>query len=173
MLDQSVFAKAWAMLKERFGATLSEEQTKAYFRYLSDRIETEEFREAAAMIWATNRFFPRPVDFLVIGASKEWGKLQTALDGFNPPHQTNQEAIQALGPLTRKLVSDLGGFPSLKAALQKDPIRLRDQFSRNYEHAATVESGRRPKELQGPEVTPTSRQIVSEVMGQLPPATDR
>jgi len=161
MLDEAIFAKAWAMLKERFHTEASEDQTRAYFAYLRNRITTEEFREAAATVWATNRFFPRPVDFLIVGASREWGLLLRAANSFNPPSQVDLAPWDALSTRTHDAIRASGGRLAVRDAIQKNPIQFRQRFVEAFEMAATVDSGR-TKSL--PEVTPDSRRIVGEVM---------
>ena len=64
MIDREQFNRAWRMLCKRLRRDLDAEEAADYRAWLSERMDTDQFLEAARHLWATCKFFPEPTAFI-------------------------------------------------------------------------------------------------------------
>ncbi len=142
MIDRDVFKAQWNLILGRFGREWDAPQAAAYFGFLSDQMETEEFKAAAAALWATATFFPKPSEFLMIGAARDWPLVLKAIDTCHAPDWSWAEHFRALSPRGRAACIRLGGIPAMKEQLaaRGDVTRLKTDFDKSFEQetAATA-----------------------------------
>jgi hypothetical protein len=140
MIDRSAFKQAWGHICARFGREHDPKQAAAYFEYLSEQMETEEFLASARAIWATAKWFPRPADFLTVVVTDEWLKVLACVEDYNPPHGKWYEKWREFEPRTRSACDQLGGIAGMKAVAEKDVIRLKAAWEQAYEQAAAAQA---------------------------------
>ena len=136
MIDPTQFHAAWEGLCTRFGKEPDPRQAGAYLRYLSEQMTTEQFLQSVRALWATAKWFPRPADFLLIGAASEWHLVLRCLEGFHPPDFPWAETWRELSPRAQSACIALGGIPGMKPQAEKDTIRLKSAWETAYEQAA-------------------------------------
>lgn len=141
MIEKPVFVEEMRALERRFNADLSEDELLRYYRYLSGRLDTEAFRRASQVVWATNEFFPRPADFLVAEATAQWRILLDVVERFQPPHST-PSVYDALSDRGGDAVRELGGILAVKDGLNRDAVRFRRTWYDAYESAVALDAGR-------------------------------
>jgi hypothetical protein len=137
MIDPEAFNRAWAAICTRFGREVDDDQAGMYFDYLDDQMSTAAFLQAARGVWATARYFPRPADFLLIGASGEWALVLTAAAGFCGPEWKWVESWKRMSPRCQEACKSLGGMDAIRALMEKDLIKLKLEWERAYEQATT------------------------------------
>lgn len=142
MIDQGVFADEMQALQERFGKDLSDGALARYYAYLDERLDTESFASASRSIWATNRFFPRPADFLAAEATAQWRVLLRLAEAWRPPYST-PDVYGALSERGGEAVRELGGISAVKDALDIDVVRFRRTWYDAYESVVALDAGRR------------------------------
>ena len=99
MIDRRKFTAWWQRLEARFGKT---EGADAYLIYLeSQGMITEAFEAAAAAVWATSRFFPRPADFLLVEAGSAWAAVLEHAPKLVPPVPSKAGWDEARGSICR------------------------------------------------------------------------
>lgn len=140
MIDETTFAREWRMLCERFGKDASQDMAGRYLDYLSARMDTDAFRRASQVVWATNEFFPRPADFLVAEATAQWRILLDVVERFQPPHST-PSVYDALSNRGGDAVRELGGILAVKDGLNRDAVRFRRTWYDAYESAVALDAG--------------------------------
>ncbi len=139
MIERSEFGRAWKHLCERFGRANDPQQAAAYFGFLSEAMDNEEFTRAARTLWATARFFPRPADFLVVAANKEWLKVLQAVELYTPPQAEWLEPWRSLTPRARQACDRLGGIAGMRQIFDKDVLRLKEAWEKSYEQTSANE----------------------------------
>ena len=119
MIDWQHFKKAMSAISERCARPPGTEQLAMYYEFLSPKLTTEEFHQAAMAVWSSAEFFPPPVAFLEARAGREWDRLVELIARYTPPHVDAQwtEDWKALSEETRRTVSRLGGPLSFKERL--------------------------------------------------------
>ena len=135
MIDWEHFQRAMVAISERCARPPGAEQLAMYYRFLSPRLTTEEFHEAAMSVWSSAEFFPPPVKFLETRSAREWDKVVTLLREYTPPHVRAgwHEAWLALSEEARQAVGRLGGPLSFKdQTYNRDPAKAYDLFTREY-----------------------------------------
>lgn len=136
MIDLEKFRSTWAHLCTRFGRDNDPQQAAAYFEYLTEQLDTEEFLRAARAIWATARWFPRPADFLTVGATGDWQLVLDAAAAYNPPDASWFEHWKKLSPRGVAAAKQLGGITAMRSIYDRDVLRLRTAFLEAFEAAA-------------------------------------
>lgn len=132
MISAEAFAAAWQMLHERFPR--APEHFESYHAWLDERMDTDAFVLAAEHLWATARFFPRPIDFLLVEAEREWKAVLAALHRSNAhPDFQASKALLEIGGKARSAVYALGGIEGAQNALQRDPVRFKAAWLEAYE----------------------------------------
>jgi hypothetical protein len=134
MIDRRKFAAWWQRLEARFGKT---EGADAYLLYLeSQGIDTTAFERAAAAVWATSRFFPRPADFLLVEAGAAWVAVLKNAPALVPPLTGKIAWDQARASIPDRAfdaLTSIGGPTALRDA--HDMARFRRDFLEAYELA--------------------------------------
>ena len=130
MIERRKFVTWWKRLEERFGETPGAD---AYLAYLeSQGLETHDFEAAAAAVWATSRFFPRPADFLLVEAGRAWVVVLKNLPSLQSPDEQAWDAAKRRIPARAwDALASLGGASALLKA--RDITRVRRDFLDAYE----------------------------------------
>jgi len=112
VIDIDTFAEQMSILADRFDRGVSSEMSRRYHAFLTDRMTTDQFRDAVDVIYAHDRFWPAPVRFLeAVGldpssaAATAWDQvLNAARTGGGGPASSyppaTAEAIRAIGGIT-------------------------------------------------------------------------
>lgn len=153
MITREVFAKVWASLCARFGRENDARQAAAYLEYLDGQLSTEELQVAGRALWATSRFFPRPADFLLVGAAGEWRLVLECMEGHRGPDWPWSKVWPRLGQRAKDACNALGGVGALRAAFERDPIRTKEAWEAAYEQATVGDA------LKLPPPAPPARQL--------------
>jgi hypothetical protein len=114
VIDPSEFKHVWDQLCVRFGQTNDAEAAAAYLEYLTDQMETGQFIQAARALWATNRWFPRPADFVLVGAAREWKLVIQAAEAYVPPNWSWQTPWSQLSKRAQEACKALGGMTTVR-----------------------------------------------------------
>ena len=119
MIDYEHFKRAMKAISERCARPPGTEQLAMYYRFLSPKLTTEEFHEAAMAVWSSAEFFPPPVAFLEARASREWDRIVRLIERYTPPHVPDGWVAEwrELSEETRRAVKRLGGPLSFKERL--------------------------------------------------------
>lgn len=153
MIERSEFIQTWESLCKRFGRDVDGDEAKLYRTYLEGvGMETNEFLNAAGALWATREFFPRPADFLLVGAEATWVAVQEALRHAAPGtswHMDENERqprtkLKEAGARALAVVESLGGLYPFAEEWTKSPLRARRAFLDAYELRILEESSRVP-----------------------------
>lgn len=165
MIDDGVFRNWWADLCERFRMTGEDEpsqrQLKRYYRYLSERMDTDTFERAAEVVWAEREFFPKPSDFMDAAETPEGA----ALEQWELCHQIMQDSRRAHELLERmdaegqRVVRMMGGVRQLTRTQLDEVQWRRKEFMRLY-GTASVAAGRE----QIPPMSDDGKRIVEDAM---------
>ena len=144
MIDRQIFENAMAAIAGRCAKPPDANQLAMYHAYLSPRLETQEFLEAAKSVWSSAEFFPPPVAFMKVRAEAQWEQLAALAALHTPPHVKPgyMEAWAALDDTAKRTLKKLGGLPQFKEKqLQKDPIRAMEKFRQEYSTVLETEAG--------------------------------
>lgn len=162
MIEESVFKDTWTLLCDRFARQPSTPLMLAYYRSLSPKMSTDEFRAAAQRVFEEREFFPRPADFLdtvkpdtEAEALGEWERVQDVMRGLAKP--------DTLGPRGQHVVRLLGGVTKLRNTPVDDVQWVRKDFLAMYGDKA---SERAERELIAP--TPEGNRLTAAIMGGRP-----
>jgi len=160
-IDQDVFRAEWAVICERFNKDPSAVLSARYFQAISRRMDTEEFRLACARIFESWRFFPSPDDFPKAigkdgkaGALEQWELCQRVMEG-------EPGILDRMSPAGRRVVSLMGGDFHLRNVKLNTLPFVRKEFLGLFTEVEPYGT-----QLQLPEVTKASRQIVGEVLNR-------
>lgn len=141
MIDKEVFVSEIRALERRFGHDLHEDEVTRYHDYLSERMSTDQFRDACRAVWATREFFPRPADFVEVTAGREWRTVIEAIGAHNPPHDSGWIILHdRASERSVEAVRALGGLPSLVTVYDRDPIRARKVWMEAYKTAVVEDA---------------------------------
>ena len=165
MVDETTFKDTWALLCDRFGRQPSTPLMLAYYRTLSPRLTTEQFRAAAQHVFEIREFFPRPADFLEAGqpdaeaaALEQWELVQDLMRGFGDRSRLSEES--------KRVIGILGGETKLHNT-QLDAVQyVRRDFLELYGDAVQI-MRREAGERIAP--TPESLRLTARIMGQEAP----
>ena len=138
MIDWAHFKRAMKAISERCARPPGNEQIAMYYRFLSPRLTTEEFHEAAMAVWSSAEFFPPPVKFLEVRSGREWDRVVALIQRYTPPHVPAGwvEQWNEISEDARKAVARLGGPLAFKdQTYSRDPARAYDLFTREYNTA--------------------------------------
>jgi hypothetical protein len=138
MIDLDIFEEEWTALAGRFGKANDKEQGAAYYVFLSERMQTEDFVAAARTLWADARWFPRPVDFLLVGTSDHWRTVLQCMD-LSYEKKAWHEEYANLPQRARDACMALGGVPQMKYMYDKDSIRTKTEWERAVEQTTSGE----------------------------------
>lgn len=139
MPSRPTFLRWWKRLEERFG---EQRGVEAYYVYLHRTLPSdEEFEPAAAAVWATTRFWPRPADFLLVGGASGWDLVRRYAPGMvggAVSADTWRERQALIGERAWAALDALGGPIALRDS--RDVPRFRREFLHAYELVVTKES---------------------------------
>lgn len=135
MIDRADFANAWKHLCGRFRRRNDPAQAAAYYDFLADQMDTAEFLQAARALWATARYFPRPADFVLVAGAAEWPTVLRAVAEYTPPHGQWHQHWRELSPRAVEACRRLGGIEGMRAAYERDVLRLKTEWERAFEQA--------------------------------------
>lgn len=160
MIDEKTFRDAWALLCDRFSKQPSTPLMLAYYKTLTERMDTQQFKLAAQRIFEEREFFPRPADFLegarpdpVASALEQWEQVLDLMRGFG-----NRERLTAE---SRRVVALLGGEQKLRNT-DLDAIQyVRRDFMELYGDAVQVSQREAGGRI---EPTKESLRLTAEIM---------
>jgi len=142
VIDRAVFLTHWKRICRRFDRAFDRDtltETDDYFEFLSARMSTEDFDEAARAVWATARFFPRPADFLSVQAGHEWRTVLEFSSDFD-------RDVWAQLTVAAKLATEaIGGTAVVRGS--RDLVRLRTAWLDAYEREVQAESATDRREI--------------------------
>jgi hypothetical protein len=162
MIDEAMFYAEWEALAGRFGKGADATQAAAFYDFLTDRMDTEDFVAAARTLWANARWFPRPVDFLLVSTAADWEGVLECME-LSGKKEAWHEQYALLPQRVRDACLALGGIPHLKYLHDKDSIRAKTEWEKAVEQATAgevlrLEAGVQRSRLSGkPEVHTLSR----------------
>jgi hypothetical protein len=133
MIDHEIFGAAWKRLCVRFGRKVDSEEAADYHEYLSEQLGTEDFLAACRTLWATATFFPRPADFVLVGAADDWSRVLGAVEKYTPPQAEWVQPWRSLSPRARAACDQIGGISAMRAIYERDVLRLRTAWEKAYE----------------------------------------
>lgn len=139
MIDREAFVEEMQRLERRFSEELHDDDLWALYDYLSQHLDTDGFLRASQAVWATNRFFPRPADFLMVQSAESWRNLQRYLRDYKPPYEVS-DPNETLSGMTMQVVRDMGGLLVAKEEMQRSPVRFRRAFGDAYEAAVVADA---------------------------------
>lgn len=151
MLDKVVFAAEMTLLEDRFSRQPLTTATKVrYYEYLNGQLSTEEFQQAARVIFDTDRWWPAPARFVeaVHGNARElaaqaWADVQLAI-------KEGSTNLDFLSPAGRQALRAAGGWQAVYAAPSEIALdRARRAFIDSFELTAKRDG---PKALEAPDV---------------------
>ena len=73
MIDRKAFSDEWDFLCNRFVRQNNPQEARRYYEWLTGRLSTDQFQEAAKDLWARSEFFPRPEAFVDVVRGKRDG----------------------------------------------------------------------------------------------------
>ena len=135
MIDWEHFKKAMGAISERCARPPGSEQLAMYYQFLSPRLTTEEFHQAAMSVWSSAEFFPPPVKVLEARSALEWDKVVRLLERYTPPQVPTGWAEEwgALSEGAKRAVGRLGGPLSFKERIySRDAAKAYELFTKEY-----------------------------------------
>ena len=121
MISRPVFGRAWRKLCRRFNRPLDDGMADDYYEYLSPQLNDDEFTTAMTVVWARNKFFPRPDDFLDVKQITDYRLAWRAARAFDPYDPEKSRAyLNAMSDWGRAALNALGGL----AAFKESPPRF-------------------------------------------------
>jgi hypothetical protein len=139
MIQRAKFAEAWKHLCGRFNRPDDPQQAAAYYEYLTDEMDTDEFLQAARALWSGARFFPAPADFVTVHAQGEWPLVMEVARGYSPPAWEWVTHWKNLSPRSQAACKRLGGVDVVRALYERDPMKLKAEWEKAYEQALTAD----------------------------------
>lgn len=140
MIDREAFKAGWYGILLRFGVEFHKDQAAAYYEYLSPQMETGDFLQAAQAIWATAKWFPRPVDFVLIGTAGEWSDVLKVAELYRPPDAGWVVYWGSLSKRSQDACRNLGGLTVVRRLYERDPIKLKQEWEKAFEQVVTREA---------------------------------
>jgi len=140
MIDQAAFIRAWRHLCTRFGRKVDADEAAEYLDFLDGQLDTDSFLAAARVLWATAKWFPRPADFVLVGAAGEWRLVLEAVDRYAPPDTAWLKPWGALSDRSREACQQLGGLAAMRAVYERDVLRLKAAWEAAYEQEVGLEA---------------------------------
>lgn len=154
-IDPARFAAVWEVLCQRFGRKPDVQEATMYRVWLeAQRLSTRDVEIAATDIWAADRFFPRPTDFMrayqhvppAYVAMNAWDLVQQAVSGDLDRDEV-AEITGRFDARTRVTVKLLGGLETIRDTPAKQLPFVRQEFIRYHslqtEHHLTSTAQRR------------------------------
>ena len=144
MIEPAVFLTHWKRICRRFDRVFDAENVSEsgdYLDFLSARMSTEDFDEAARSVWATARFFPRPADFLSVQAGHEWRTVLEMATNFD------RETWGQLTTAAKLATEAVGGTDGIRAS--RELVKLRAAWLDAYEREVQAESAVDRQEIPG------------------------
>lgn len=134
-IDKRAFIAELGMLADRFGRTVSEPVVLRYYDTLSRRLTTQQFLEAARVIFDRDKFWPEPMRFVEIVRGNPEADSATAWNAIvNAATRGDHAAVngQALVALRTAGVN----FRDVQLATEPQLASLGKRFRAEYERAA-------------------------------------
>lgn len=142
VIERNEFIRRWRQLCVRFSRADDPEQAASYLGYLSGQMSTGEFIGAAKALWATAKWFPRPVDFLLVAAGNDWTLVLDAASKFSPPEWAWTAAWAEMSPRCQEAVRRMGGMDAVRRIWERDVVKLKTEWEKAYEQSAAAEIAR-------------------------------
>ena len=164
MIDTKEFNRAWKTLCRRLNRDLDAEEAADYRAWLSERMDTDQFLEAARHLWATCKFFPEPAAFIEAirpsveaDAMEQWELCEQVMAG-------STKALTRMSPAGRRTAQLLGGMDRLRNTKLDEIQFVRRDFLKLFGDAEEIH--RRETE---PTALPVSDQA-KEILASAVPA---
>ena len=165
-VDKSVFSELLAELAGYYNRELSPLVYKAWFKFVGEKLTTEQFTAAVEQAVCYKSFMPTPEELLKLAvgnseeiALEEWEKcLDAAIRG-------NSAIVSYLSPAGQFALRTIGGLRRLAQAEEKDNHWIRKEFMQSW--------GQMPVEQQQPALPPARDegivppQLTEQVQGLL------
>ncbi len=165
MIDTKEFNRAWKTLCRRFNRDLDGEEAAMYHKWLSERMDTDRFLEAARHLWATCKFFPAPVEFLEAvrpsveaEALEQWERCEHVMGG-------SKQALMRMSPTGRRTVQLLGGIDRLRNTKLDELQFVRRDFLKLFGDAEEIH--RRENQPTALPVSDEARKILASAVPAL------
>ena len=138
MIDTKEFNRAWKTLCRRLNRDLDAEEAADYRAWLSERMDTDQFLEAARHLWATCKFFPEPAAFIEAiqprveaEALAQWELCEQVMAG-------STKALVRMSSAGRRTVGLLGGMDTLRNTKLDETQFVRRDFLKLFGDAEEV-----------------------------------
>lgn len=144
MIDRDVFADEFGLLDKHFPGERSVEETRRYYRVLSERMDTREFTSACERLFIEREHFPRPKDFLeAVGESSDhrarrlWPKVRKVAGAYSryprfgedgERYYRHRRMMEDLPADVQEAVRRLGGVGHIAHATDDERPHLRRKF---------------------------------------------
>ena len=134
MINPENFKRLMALIADRTPNVPNEDTLLVYYGFLNPRMTDEEFTESAMSIFAEAEFFPPPVRFLEIRASREWPLVMDLLVEFTPPHVVEgwEAKWLKMSEAARGAIVQFGGPLAFKGQIDRGVMRARSEFMEAY-----------------------------------------
>lgn len=140
MIELHTFSRAWDRLRARFGRPTDPDEAADYHAYLSAQMDEPQFLAACQVLWANARWFPRPVDFVLVGATGDWRLVLLAMDGYAPPAWSWVGPWNTMTARSREACLALGGIEGMRAVREQGRLlALKAAWEQAYEQVAASE----------------------------------
>lgn len=149
MQDQIKFKEYMAAICELHDKTMSRVMIDLYWKVL-EPFSDEECEKAFKELILSNRFFPKPVDFMeIIQGKKENRATEAWLIALGTlKHYGNYESVKFADPVIHSVIEVMGGWPQF-GTMTNDEIKWKQkEFERLYEVMSSRE-GKHPEYLPG------------------------
>ncbi len=129
MIDPQVFEQEIAILMDWFNRDFEPETLKRLHQRLSEKLTTEQFVQAAKIVFDTNRFFPTVEEFVsaVIG-NTETNALQEWDLCVNAAARNDREMLTRLSPQGQSALHLVGGLHKLGMATEEQLVWIKKEF---------------------------------------------
>lgn len=172
MIDLEVFAEEIGILANWFNRNFEAPTLKRLHERLSTHMNTEQFREACAVVFDNSKFFPSVTEFVqaVYGhqdllASQEWNECVAKAARANPYDRSSYEID--LSPAGRMALRELGGLSRLTQMTDEREPWLKKEFLTLWKSYAMTPNHIALPEARTPEVALPQLKAIAEKL-QMP-----
>ena len=143
-ISDEVWNAEWKALESRWGQQDTEVQAR-YYEFLNAQMDDGQFVEACAAVFVSREFFPRPIDFLLFRAPRDFLLVMDAARQIHS-HMEKEERdaiMSRVPPVARKVADVLGGVGVIGQS-RDDTLRWRTAFMQTYEAAVSEQAATLP-----------------------------